>query len=225
MVAIIKAMGETQFKPRAKWWGYVKDGKRYLMRYHHNFAIFSATEVLFSNYETRTDKAGVEFALKYFKENPELFADLTKEKGDGTDVAQDVNVVSKSYIEEIFGKTIASYSRKQAIEDGVLVEFDSVSPGIVKEAGINYPMAITRVAWQLIDDAVTKGGKDLDGVIWDMLTMFRYAAKKTTTPEMIFEMLIWEKHVGKDRLMKFKAICSAGDTPEPVITIMLPKED
>jgi hypothetical protein len=222
MVAIIKAMGETKFKPRAKWWGYVKDGKRYLMRYHHNFAIFSATEVLFSNAETRTDKAGVNSAIKYFKEHPELFSDLTKEKGDGTDVAQDVKI---SPPEEIFGHVIASYSRKQAIEDGVLVDFEKVSPGIVKEAGISYPMAITRVAWQLIDDAVEKGGKDLDGVIWDMLTMFRFAAQKSTGNQIIFEMLIWEKHVGKDRLMKFKAICSAGDTPEPVITIMLPNED
>lgn len=68
MKAIIKAMGETEFKPRAKWWGYVSDGKRYLMRYHHNFAIFSANEVLYSNYETRTDKTGVEFAIKYFKQ-------------------------------------------------------------------------------------------------------------------------------------------------------------
>lgn len=78
MKAIIKAMGETEFKPRAKWWGYVdKNNERHLMRYHHRFAVFSATEVLFSNYETRTDKAGVEFAIKYFTENPTLFKNLT----------------------------------------------------------------------------------------------------------------------------------------------------
>ena len=62
-------MNETEFRPRAKWWGFVKEGKRYLCRYNHVFAVFSDKEVLFSNYETRTDKAGVEFALKYFKEN------------------------------------------------------------------------------------------------------------------------------------------------------------
>lgn len=220
MVAIIKAMGETQFKPRAKWWGYVKDGKRYLMRYHHNFAIFSANEVLFSTYETRTDKAGVEVAIKYFKENPELFSDLTKEKGIVT-AQEDVTPTTKNYVEEIFGKVISSYTRTQAIDDGILVELDSK---ITEEAGIVYPVAITRVAWQLIEDAVEKGGKDQDGVIWDMLMMFVHTAKKSTSDQIIFEMMIWEKHVGKDRLMKFKAICSAGDTPEPVITIMLPKE-
>lgn len=65
----MKVIIETEFKPRAKWWGFIKDGKRYLCRYNHVFAIFSETEVLYYNYETRTDKAGVEFALKYFEEN------------------------------------------------------------------------------------------------------------------------------------------------------------
>ena len=69
---IIKAMGETKFRPRPKWWGFVKDQKRYLMRYNHCFAIFSETEVLYYDYETITDKRGVEFALKYFQENKNL---------------------------------------------------------------------------------------------------------------------------------------------------------
>ena len=69
MKVIIKAMNETEFKPRAKWWGFVKNGKRYLCRYNHIFVVFSKTKVLFSSWETRTDKAGVEFAIKYFNEN------------------------------------------------------------------------------------------------------------------------------------------------------------
>ena len=124
-------------------------------------------------------------------------------------------------LESVFGEVISSYSRKEAIEDGMLVE---LIPEMVKEAGIRHPMAITTAGWQLIDDAVKKGGKDLEGVIWDMLTMFRLNAKKSTGNEFIFEILIWEKHVGKDRLMKFKAICGPGDTLEPVITIMIPNE-
>lgn len=71
MKVIIKAMNETEFKPRAKWWGFVKDGKRYLCRYNHIFAVFSKSKVLFSDWQTRTDKAGVEFAIKYFNEQVE----------------------------------------------------------------------------------------------------------------------------------------------------------
>jgi hypothetical protein len=44
-------------------------GKRYLCRYNHIFAVFSKDKVIFSSWETRTDKAGVEFAIKYFNEN------------------------------------------------------------------------------------------------------------------------------------------------------------
>ena len=70
MKCIIKAMQETEFKPRAKWWGYVdKTGRRYLCRYNHVFAIFSQTEVIWHSYETKTDKAGVLFAIDYFKKS------------------------------------------------------------------------------------------------------------------------------------------------------------
>ena len=67
MKCIIKAMNETEFKPRAKWWGYVENGRRYLCRYNHIFAIFSDTQVLWYGYQTKTDKAGVLFAIKYFQ--------------------------------------------------------------------------------------------------------------------------------------------------------------
>ena len=66
MKCIIKAMSETEYKPRARWWGFTHEGKRYLMRYGHCLAIFS-DKVLYMNYETITDKRGVEFAIKYFK--------------------------------------------------------------------------------------------------------------------------------------------------------------
>ncbi|MEI7960768.1 MAG: hypothetical protein WCI04_00370 [archaeon] len=69
MKCIEKAMNETECNPRRKWWGYVskETGYRYLCRYNHTFAVFSSTEVLYSNYETVTDKRGVLFAINYFK--------------------------------------------------------------------------------------------------------------------------------------------------------------
>jgi hypothetical protein len=69
MKAIIKAMNETEFKPRAKWWGFVENGKRYLCRYHHVFACFDLKKkkVEWAKYETITDKRGVAFAVEYFQ--------------------------------------------------------------------------------------------------------------------------------------------------------------
>jgi hypothetical protein len=70
MKCIVKAMSETEYKPRAKWWGFVsvKNGYRYLCRYNHVFVVFSNTDVLYSNYETITDKRGVDFSIKLFQE-------------------------------------------------------------------------------------------------------------------------------------------------------------
>ena len=43
----------------------------------------------------------------------------------------------------VFGDVIFSYTRKQAIEDGVLVDITEMA----KEAGIKYPVAITSTAF------------------------------------------------------------------------------
>jgi hypothetical protein len=69
MKCIIKAMQETEYKPRKKWWGYVSNGRRYLCRYNHIFGVFTNTEIVYSNYETITDKRGVLFAINYFENN------------------------------------------------------------------------------------------------------------------------------------------------------------
>jgi hypothetical protein len=77
MKNITKALQETEYKPKAKWWGFVKDGKRYLCRYNHVFFVCDENEILYvgipsiytNDNEYRTDKVGVEFAIKYYNEN------------------------------------------------------------------------------------------------------------------------------------------------------------
>ena len=45
---------------------------------------------------------------------------------------------------DIFGEPIAVYSRKQAIEDGVLVDLmQPETVGLVREAGFKFPVAMT----------------------------------------------------------------------------------
>ncbi len=73
IATITRAMQETEFKPRAKWWGFVKDGKRFLMRYQHTMAVFdeAAKQILYvfpEAQQTVTDKRGIAAALEYFKQ-------------------------------------------------------------------------------------------------------------------------------------------------------------
>lgn len=68
MKCIIRALEENRRTPRKGWWGFEEKGLRYLMRYHHCFAIFSTRPkaVLMASYETVTDRRGVEWAVKHF---------------------------------------------------------------------------------------------------------------------------------------------------------------
>lgn len=69
MKCIVKALQETTFRPRARWWGFIKGDLRYLMRYHHTMLVVCSRtgEILQKFHETKTDKAGVEFAIKFLE--------------------------------------------------------------------------------------------------------------------------------------------------------------
>ncbi len=118
---------------------------------------------------------------------------------------------------------IYAYTRAQALEDGVLVDASEMA----KEAGIKFPVALTSAVYGKyveVADGVT--AQDERGRLWDILWMFRFAAAKFNGSTLLFKL-----HVRNDNrdcippLVTLKAVCGPGDTPEPVITIMLPDED
>lgn len=120
---------------------------------------------------------------------------------------------------------IYSYSRAQAIEDGVLVD---VGP-IAKEAGITFPVALTRAVW---DRCVTvpEGVRcqDEQGRLWDVLWMLRDAIRrgKGDGSEIRYQVHVRNSNrQGIPPLVNLKAVCGPGDHAEPVITVMFPEED
>ena len=126
---------------------------------------------------------------------------------------------------EPFGEVISSYSRAQAIEDGILVDVSSVA----REAGIKFPVAMSRTAWGKYVE-VPEGVKcqDEQGRLWDILWMFRCAAAKFSGDTLFYKLYVRShnrERLTRQDLVTLKAICGPGDTPEPVITIMLPDED
>ena len=144
-------------------------------------------------------------------------------------------------MEELFGEVIYSYSRAQAIEDGVLVNLNDPSftfrPGlnICAEAGIKYPVAMTIAAYSTtVSEPGTPlpPGQDISGRLWDVLTMFKAAAKQGGE-EIHFPVSVvnWVSADGerinrtKRETVILKAICGPGDSAEPVITVLLSDED
>lgn len=116
---------------------------------------------------------------------------------------------------------IFTYSRKQAIEDGVLVDVTETA----KEAGFRFPVALTRQVWGkyiVPSDYDAERGQDTAGRLWDTLWMLRVNARKGGSCilfPVVFEML------GEPKTVQLKAVVGPGDDGGPVITIMMPDED
>jgi len=119
---------------------------------------------------------------------------------------------------------IFSYSREQAITDGILLDVTNTA----QEAGIKYPVAITSALWDTLvkpSPELEAQGQSFDGRLWDLLFIFSYYARSTTGSIIIYECLFQMTQSEEPELHKIKAIIGPGDTIDPVITIMLPDED
>ena len=123
-----------------------------------------------------------------------------------------------------FGPVIFSYSRAQAIADGVLVDVTETA----KEAGMKYHTALTEAVWReyvAVPDGVV--GQDEQGRLWDILWMLRCAIardKRTEASRIDFQLLVRNDN-RRPEDVTLKALCGPGDEAEPVITIMLTHED
>ena len=117
---------------------------------------------------------------------------------------------------------IFSYSRAQALEDGVLADISSLA----KEAGFKYPVAVTQGVYSILDDTRV-AGQSFEGRCWDMLTIFRYAIKKqNSSPDTVyFAPLFLSPEAKEPKPVQMWAKCGPGDTSNAVITIMLEGED
>ena len=136
---------------------------------------------------------------------------------------------------------IYSYTTKQAVEDGVLVKIDN---GMPKEAGIKYPVYVTRIVWDKYIEPPKQeefSMQSVDGRMWDMLFMFTHMARKINSSILFFDVVFsmpdegnWLPNESFDdpknreqRIVKLKAIINAQDLddPSPAIFIMLTSED
>ena len=122
-------------------------------------------------------------------------------------------------------EVISTYTRAQALEDGVLVDVTATA----RDAGIKFPVALTASVWRQyveVPEGVT--GQDEGGRLWDILWMFRCAAAKFEGDTLRFQLYVRghnRERLDRRDLVTLKAVCGPGDSAEPVITIMLPDED
>ena len=126
-------------------------------------------------------------------------------------------------MEEIFGPVVSSYTRAEAIGDGVLVDVSETA----KEAGLKYPVAVTRRVWDGLitpDDRSRPYGQSEAGRLWDVLYMLSLAARVTHGALITYQVAAIAK-AQQRRVYTLKAVVDGGDDGQPVITVMFPDED
>jgi hypothetical protein len=124
-----------------------------------------------------------------------------------------------------FGEIIYSYSRSQAVADGVQVEVSKTA----QEAGIRFPVFLTRAVY---DAYVTVppdvSCQDEAGRLWDILTMTRFAILRSRPGCDRLPVALYVRNDNRlPRLVRLTAACGPLDIddPQPAITVMLPDED
>ena len=140
------------------------------------------------------------------------------------------NISNEQSVESFFGDVISTYTRAQAIEDGVLIDVSSMA----REAGFKWPTAMTSTAWAdcvawTDDDSQKQVHQDQSGRLWDVVYMASHAIRtsKDSGDRLLFQLY----RVPRDGcsteavLVTLKLIVGPGDSEEPVITILLPNED
>ena len=128
-------------------------------------------------------------------------------------------------MQDFFGEPIHTYTRAEALEDGVLVDVSQTA----NEAGFVFPVAVTAGVWADVNDIPRskQGIQDVDGRLWDLLflaalTCRRKSATGSQPDGLPFKLIM---HVGRATYYRAKVHLGPGDEMEPVITIMQPNED
>jgi hypothetical protein len=124
-----------------------------------------------------------------------------------------------------FGDVIYSYTRKQAVADGVQVDVTKTA----QEAGIKFPMFLTRAVFDSFV-AVPEGvsGQDEAGRLWDIVWMTRFAILRARPGCDRLPVALYVRNDNRaPRLVKLVATCGPldMDDPQPAISVMLPDED
>jgi len=140
------------------------------------------------------------------------------------------NTSNQQSAESFFGNVISTYTRTQAIEDGVLIDVGSMA----KEAGFKWPVALTADAWAdcvawTDADSQQQVHQDQSGRLWDVVYMASHAIRtsKDSGDRLLFQLY----RVPRDGqsteavLVTLKLIVGPGDSGEPVVSILLPNED
>lgn len=123
---------------------------------------------------------------------------------------------------------IHTYTRSQAIEDGVLIDITSTA----RESGIRYPTVVTENLYRTYIEPPPNTvdlGQSEEGRLWDVLSVMRAYASRSQGDRISFpvDFVVGRTSDGAPvvRAATILAMVHPGDAGEPVVTIMLPGDE
>lgn len=133
-----------------------------------------------------------------------------------------------SDLTDFWGEPISTYTRAQAIEDGVLVDlavFTASGHSAVALAGFRFPVAITGTALHAVCGCAPEDNPDAFARVYALLAIMKVAIRNSVDGDRIDFTVPALFENGDTRQLALYALCGPGDHAEPVVTIMLPEED
>ena len=121
-------------------------------------------------------------------------------------------------------KLIYSYSRKQAIEDGLLLDCTAQA----KDSGFTLHTVVTDNLYHgfIAPPAGLEGeGQSVEGRLHDVLWMVLDAARKQPNSSRVETDVLFLMAPARQEKVRVVAVVGPGDEGEPVLTIMLPGDD
>jgi hypothetical protein len=119
---------------------------------------------------------------------------------------------------------IYSYTREQAIADGVLIDVTEQA----KATGFKLPTVVTdNLYHQYIEPpaGLAGEGQSVTGRLHDLLTLALFAAKRAANSDRVYFKVSFLMSPGRSESVEVIAHIGPGDSTEPVLTIMLPEDD
>ena len=119
---------------------------------------------------------------------------------------------------------IFSYTRAQAIEDGVLVDMTAWA----RETGFTIPVACTAAVWNEYVQPpkdTEQLGQSMRGRAHDLLWILYNAIRRSAGGNELLFKVIFLQAPGRHEEVTLRSHCGPGDRGEPVLTIMAPDED
>ena len=144
------------------------------------------------------------------------------EVGTCRDCAATFPLPRSSSLEETFGEVIHSYSRAEAIADGVLVDLTKWAGPEGMLSGWKCPVAATAALWNKIEDIPerTRGTQTARGRAHDVLWMAFLAAKRAPEGESLVPFRVIMPTAGsRERTLELVAHAGPGDAAELVVTL------